>query len=160
MFLLLCSYLGIYIFTSTLSIIFKFLSKYGIRASSLTAKNPNPSHCHRRHPSCPTNHMLLGSMANESSSTIIIVPPRRPIVLTENDQPHNLIVLNVYARAPLKHIATNYSAWWLQFISILFGYDLLGFVDGSKPCPPAMITLPNVASHSPNSDHILWLRQN
>ena len=53
----------------------------------------------------------------------------------------------------------NYSTWWLQFTSLLFVYDLLGFVDGSKSCPSTMITLPDASSPSPNPDYTLWLRQ-
>ena len=98
-------------------------------------------------------------MVEESSSTIVVVPTRRPTVLNEIDMFPNLIVLNVNAQAPLKLIATNYSAWRLQSAFLLFGYDLLGFVDGSKSCPLAMITLPDAASPSPNPDHILWLKQ-
>ena len=98
-------------------------------------------------------------MTNESSSTIAVVPPRCPTVLNGIDPSQNLIVLNVNAQALLKLTATNYPAWLLQFTSLLFGYDLLGLVDDSKSCPPKMITLPDVASPSPNLDHILWLRQ-
>ena len=90
-------------------------------------------------------------MADKSSSTIAVRPPSR--------SPQNLIVFNVSAQALLKLTATNYITWQLQFTSLLFGYDLLGFVDGSKPCPPTMITLPNTDVLSPNPDHILWLQQ-
>ena len=44
-------------------------------------------------------------------------------------------------------------------MSLLFEYDLLGFFDGSNPCPPALITLLDAASLSRNPDHILWLKQ-
>ena len=98
-------------------------------------------------------------MADASSSTIVGMPSRTATVLTEIDWPHNLVVLNVSTQAPLKLTATNYSAWRLQFTSLLFGYDLLGFVDGSKLCPSMTITLPNVASLSPNLDYTLGLRQ-
>ena len=98
-------------------------------------------------------------MTDESSSTIVVVPPRCPKVVSGVDTSQNLIVLNVNAQAPLKLIAMNYSAWWLQFTSLLFKYDLLSFVDSSKPCPPALITLPDAACPSSNPDHILSLRQ-
>ena len=103
--------------------------------------------------------MLLGSMADESSSITAVVPPPHLTVLNGADPSQNLIVLNINAQAPLKLTATNYSAWRLQFTSLLFKYDLLGFVDDSKSCPPIMITLPDVASLSPNPDHILYLKQ-
>ena len=98
-------------------------------------------------------------MANTSSSTTVVIPSRTPMVLIETDSPHNLVILNVNAQAPLKLTATNYSAWRLQFTSLLLGYDLLGFVDRSKSCPSATITLPNAASPSSNPDYTLWLQQ-
>ena len=97
-------------------------------------------------------------MANESSSTFAIVPPR-PTILNDTNPSQNLIILNVNAHAPLHLTVTNYSAWRFQFTSLLFEYDLLGFLDGLKSCPPAMITLLDAASPSPNPNYILWLKQ-
>ena len=121
-------------------------------------KNPNPSRCRRR-PSCFIDHMLLGLMADKSSFITVVVPPRYSIVLIGTNPSQNLIVLNVNVHAPLKLTVTNYPAWLLQFISLLFGYDLLGFINGSKSCLPVMITLLDVASPSPNPNHFLGLRQ-
>ena len=98
-------------------------------------------------------------MVDVSSSTTAFVPFHTPTVLTRIDSPHNLVVLNVNAQASLKLTTTNYSVWRLQFTYLLFGYDLLRFVDGSKSCPSASITLPDVASPSLNLDYTLWLRQ-
>ena len=155
--LLLCFLLGIYI--STLSIIYVSVIIWyqGTKLNNKT--NPNLSRP-RRHPSCSANHMLLGSMVDESSSTtVIVVSPRRPTVLNETDRSQNLIVLNVNSQASLKLIAANYSVWRLQFTSLLFKYDLLGFIDGSKLCPLVMITLSDNTFPSLNPDHILWLKQ-
>ena len=71
------------------------------------------------------------------------MPPCRPIVLNRTDASLNLIVLHTSAQAPLKLTTTNYSAWRLQFTSMIFEYDLLSFVDGSNSCLSAMITLPD-----------------
>ena len=104
--------------------------------------------------------MLLGLMADESSSTIgAVVSPRCPIILNGTNPSQNLIVLNVNTQAPLKFIFTNHPTWLLQFMYLVFGYDLLSFIDDSKLCPLAMITLPDAASPSPNLDHILYLKQ-
>ena len=94
-------------------------------------------------------------MAEESSSTTTDVPPHRPTILNRTDPSPNLIDLNVNAQTSLKPTAMNYSVWRLQFMSLLFEYDLLGFFDSSKSCPLAMITLLDAASPSPNLDHIL-----
>ena len=98
-------------------------------------------------------------MVDKSSSNTTVVSPHRPTVLHGMDFPHNLIILNFDAQALLKLTATNYSTWRLQFTSLLFGYDLLDFVDGSKSCPPSMINMADATSPSPNPDHILCLRQ-
>ena len=98
-------------------------------------------------------------MIDESSSITVIVPPCCPTFLNSTDSSQNLIVLNVNAQALLKLTAINYSAWRLQFTYLLFRYNLFGFVDSSKSCPPAMLTLLDVASPSSNPNHILWLRQ-
>ena len=98
-------------------------------------------------------------MTDTSSSITFFVPSRTPTILIEIDSPNNLVLLNVSAQALLKLITTNYSTWWLQFTSLLFGYNLIGFIDGSKRCPPLMITLPDAASPSPNPNYTLRLRQ-
>lgn len=58
---------------------------------------------------------------------------------------------------PLKLTATNYHSWKLQFHTFLVGYDLLGFIDGTKPCLPAIIIVHNVPN--PNPIYNLWVRQ-
>ena len=70
----------------------------------------------------------------------------------------NIIVsINVAAQAPLKLTATNYRSWKLQFHTLLVGFDLMGFVDGQKPCPPATITTNDI--EGPNLAHNIWTRQ-
>ena len=103
--------------------------------------------------------LTMSSMANKYSSTTVVMPPRRTIVLIGTNDSPTLIALNINAHALLKLTTTNYFAWQLQFTSLLFEYNLLGFIHGSKPCPSALITLPDVASPSPNPNHIPWLRQ-
>ncbi|KAA8525150.1 hypothetical protein F0562_006986 [Nyssa sinensis] len=51
----------------------------------------------------------------------------------------------------------NYPSWKAQFDSFLFGYDLLGYIDGSKPCPPAELTVEG--KQTPNPEFTLWQRQ-
>lgn len=72
------------------------------------------------------------------------------------NDPHNILIsINVAAQTPLKLTSTNYSSWKLQFQTLFIGYDLLGYIDGSKPCPPP--TTPNTTT--PNPEHTLWIRQ-
>ena len=88
---------------------------------------------------------------NLSNSTT----PTNSTILHSND--FQLITINTSAQAPLKLTSNNYISWKLQFQTLFIGYDLLGYIDGSKPCPPATIltdqsNIPNPASH-------IWIRQ-
>ncbi|KAL5768037.1 hypothetical protein ACOSP7_014617 [Xanthoceras sorbifolium] len=65
----------------------------------------------------------------------------------------------------------NYAAWRSQFENLQFGYDLMGYLDGTKPCPSASISASTSASVSvspgdtngqepdrviANPDHQIW----
>src|SRR5579862_6248117 len=75
-------------------------------------------------------------------------------------QPQSLIAINS-TQIPIKlSKAGNYAAWRSQFENLLFGYGLMGYLDGTKPCPPA--TIPSLLTTSdaptsqgtePNPDH-------
>ena len=81
-----------------------------------------------------------------------------PATIHDTNEPHlTLISINVTAQAPLKLTSTNYLSWKLQFQTLFIGYDLLGYIDGSKPCPPATLTQSNTTR--PNPSYILWIRQ-
>ena len=44
----------------------------------------------------------------------------------------------------MEHFITNYLSCKLQFNTLFIGYDLIGFIDGSKPCPlPTIIATIN-----------------
>ncbi|KAJ9705825.1 hypothetical protein PVL29_003771 [Vitis rotundifolia] len=62
----------------------------------------------------------------------------------------NLISLNASSQIPFKLAkdGANYASWKSQMTNLLFGYDLLSFVDGSHPCLPPV----DFVYH-------LWLRQ-
>ncbi|KAL5744435.1 hypothetical protein ACOSQ2_027551 [Xanthoceras sorbifolium] len=61
------------------------------------------------------------------------------------------------AQTPLKLTSSNYISWKLQFHTLFIGYDLLGYVDGSKPCPAATLIQRNITT--PNLAHFIWIRQ-
>ncbi|XP_012857537.1 PREDICTED: uncharacterized protein LOC105976825 [Erythranthe guttata] len=62
----------------------------------------------------------------------------------------NLISLNASSQIPFKLAknGVNYASWKSQMTNLLFGYGLLGFVDGTHPCP-----LPT------DPEYIYWTRQ-
>ncbi|RWW74125.1 hypothetical protein BHE74_00017945 [Ensete ventricosum] len=78
-----------------------------------------------------------------------------------NSSPHpGLISINVASLIPFRlSKCDNYASWRAQFSNLLFGYDLLGYIDGSLSCPPAMIHVPSEPNPVPNSAYKLWLRQ-
>ncbi|KAL7230677.1 hypothetical protein ACSBR2_009035 [Camellia fascicularis] len=80
-----------------------------------------------------------------------------PFILNTNESHNTLISINVAAQTPLKLTSSNYLSWKLQFHTLLHGYDLLGYIDGSTPCLSA--TLTHNGTTQSNPDHILWIRQ-
>jgi len=70
---------------------------------------------------------------------------------------NHLITITTVAQAPLKLTSSNYASWKIQFETLFIGYDLLGYIDGSKPCPsPTLITDDITVS---NPAYSLWVRQ-
>nr|TKR83789.1 hypothetical protein D5086_0000265600 [Populus alba] len=86
----------------------------------------------------------IDSATTFSSST----PPHQEV---------SLITINTTAQTPLKLTSTNYLSWKLQFETLFIGYDLIGYIDGSTPCPPNTIIIDTVTM--PNPSHKLWIRQ-
>lgn len=67
-----------------------------------------------------------------------------------------LIVLNVGSQLCIKFDGDNYPAWRIQFIDLLTGYDLMSYVDGSKPCPSKVLEN-NTTTVNPVFTH--WVQQ-
>ena len=97
-------------------------------------------------------------MADEFSSL-----SANPIVLiignTLSSQPTTLISINVATQMPFKLSKMNYASWRGQFTNLLFGYDLLGFLDGTTPCPLETILQYGFITPISNPDCKLWKRQ-
>jgi len=72
---------------------------------------------------------------------------------TEN----HLITINIVAQAPLKLTSSNYASWKIQFETLFMGYDLLGYIDGSKSCPSSTFVTDDITV--PNPAYSLWVRQ-
>ena len=73
----------------------------------------------------------------------------------------NLVTINVTAQAPLKLNSSNYLSWKLQFQTLFVGYDLHGYIDGTKPCPSEHLTTSNsnITTEQLNPAYITWIRQ-
>ncbi|RVW59734.1 Retrovirus-related Pol polyprotein from transposon RE1 [Vitis vinifera] len=90
-----------------------------------------------------------------TSHTVMTTPNGTPILPTTNES--QLLTINTAAQAPLKLTSSNYLSWKIQFETLFIGYDLLGYIDGSKPCPPKTLTTNNVDTLNPA--YTLWIRQ-
>jgi len=67
-----------------------------------------------------------------------------------------LIVLNAGSQLCIKLDGENYPAWRIQFKALLTGYDLMGYVDGTKECPSKHLEN-NSTTVNPAFTH--WVRQ-
>ncbi|XP_060670562.1 cinnamoyl-CoA reductase 1-like [Ziziphus jujuba] len=90
---------------------------------------------------CKTTKMALSSLP--SSLTEL------PITNDASFANRTLIVINVATQAPLKLTETIYFPWKKQFDALLIGYDLYGFIDGTLPCPPSMLSTQETSSNPP-----------
>lgn len=94
----------------------------------------------------PISKGSSGTSSNQDRLTII-----NPF---ENSS--SIISINTTSQISIKLTSSNYTSWRFQFHAILIGYDLMGFIDGSKPCPLPTITTTN--GNNPNQDYSLWVR--
>ncbi|KAL2475773.1 Retrovirus-related Pol polyprotein from transposon RE1 [Abeliophyllum distichum] len=92
---------------------------------------------------------------NSNNQTPINTNPSPPPSTTVPNPP---IVINAHAQLPIKLTPTNFPAWHIQFHSLLVGFDLLGFVDGTFPCPARSMTTENTITIL-NPEHARWIRQ-
>ncbi|KAF5451717.1 hypothetical protein F2P56_026801 [Juglans regia] len=67
-----------------------------------------------------------------------------------------LVTINTSSQLPYKLTASNYPSWRATFITILFGYDLMGYLDGTLLCPP---TPTEMSSSSALARYAHWYRQ-
>ncbi|KAK0599109.1 hypothetical protein LWI29_002433 [Acer saccharum] len=100
---------------------------------------------------------IAATTVSSSSSQSITIVSSSSSSHEVSSSTNTIISINVATQAPLKLTATNYRSWKLQFHTLLIGFDLMGFVNGTHPCPPATITTAEVSS--PNPAFHLWTRQ-
>ena len=90
----------------------------------------------------------------DNSATSKITTGDKPIASTD-PLLSSLIILNA-AQLPLKLEPTTYTSWKAQLDALLYGYGLLGFIDGTRLCPPSRTVTDGTST--PNTDYLLWLR--
>ncbi|XP_021806726.1 uncharacterized protein LOC110750676 [Prunus avium] len=87
-----------------------------------------------------------------------------PFAYPQNSSSHPSIqTQHIVSLLPTKLNRNNYILWKDLFLPILKGYDLIGIVDGSKPCPPQFLTTTTkqTSTASPqqiieNPSFVLW----
>ena len=86
----------------------------------------------------PFSNFRIIQMANtdDTSTPVSILPPSTTIISVKLDGSH------------------NYLAWKMQFLNLLRGHDLMGFIDGTKACPPK-----HIASGSLNPAYVVWQKK-
>ena len=105
--------------------------------------------------------MATNNESSATSSTPVVVTPGNII----STQTPTIIAINA-SLMPIKLTSDNYAAWRAQFLNLLYGYDLVGYIDGSTPCPSQSGSI-SVSSASSsvlpttilNPDYKLWKRQ-
>lgn len=81
----------------------------------------------------------------------------RTVILNPFDNNSSLISINTTTQISIKLTSSNYTSWRFQFHTVLIGYDLMGFIDGSKPCPSP--TIKTTEGEISNPDHSFWVWQ-
>ncbi|EYU20927.1 hypothetical protein MIMGU_mgv11b021353mg [Erythranthe guttata] len=56
-------------------------------------------------------------------------------ITTSSSSDLPLITINTSSQLPVKLTTSNYPSWHAIFTTILVGYDLMGYLDGTLPCP-------------------------
>ncbi|KAK0572541.1 hypothetical protein LWI29_033229 [Acer saccharum] len=110
---------------------------------------------------------MTSSATTSTSATSSTSSPSVILLGTNNsNQLQSLIAINS-TQIPIElSKGGNYAAWRSQFENLLFGYGLMGYLDGTKRCPPEVIKTPPLSSTetttqetTPNPDYHIWLRQ-
>ncbi|KAL5790173.1 hypothetical protein ACOSQ2_005061 [Xanthoceras sorbifolium] len=109
-------------------------------------------------PSIPESSTAASSIPESSTAT---TSPQVILMGTNNNNQHQSLIAINSTQVPIKLTkGGNYAAWRSQFENLFSGYGLMGYLDGTKPCPPATIAASTSTEQpSANHDHQIWLCQ-
>ena len=115
---------------------------------------------HFYHCRLPLCSLILVHILNISLSSTFDAPTTVPVG-NHSIFPHTgLIFINATTMITFNlSKGDNYASWHAQFSNLLFGYDLLCYVDGSLRCPPMILNILGAPNQVPNPDHKQWLHQ-
>ena len=67
---------------------------------------------------------------------------------------------NIFQLISVKLDGSNYLNWISQFLPVLRSHDLLGFVDGTEPCPAQFLPLSEGKETAElNPSYLLWTKK-
>ncbi|XP_019180956.1 PREDICTED: uncharacterized protein LOC109176010 [Ipomoea nil] len=94
-----------------------------------------------------------GSVAISSKQIVSDVPAATPVSIAMNSlsTAHHFISTKLTSR--------NFLLWRTQIVPFLRGQNLMGFVDGSMPCPSLVVLSASGDPSSPNPAYALWVQQ-
>lgn len=74
--------------------------------------------------------------------------------------PNTFILSNIHHLVPTKLNGGNYILWKSLFEPILRAHSLLGFIDGTNPCPSKFLPQSDGSScTTPNTKYLEWIQQ-
>ncbi|KAF8380637.1 hypothetical protein HHK36_028126 [Tetracentron sinense] len=94
--------------------------------------------------------------ADDSSSNIFLNTPSPPSPSRLPTPSHTLQTTHIHHLISVKLDRHNYLLWRTQFIPLLKGYDLKGYVDGTIPCPPRILSAVDTTI---NPAYLAWQKQ-
>ncbi|XP_011040770.1 PREDICTED: uncharacterized protein LOC105136950 [Populus euphratica] len=69
-----------------------------------------------------------------------------------------IISINATSQLPIKLNSNNFPSWKAQFDALLYGYDLMGFLDGNTTCSSKEMIAKDGTTVS-NPDCVIWTRK-
>jgi hypothetical protein len=69
-----------------------------------------------------------------------------------------IISINATSQLPIKLSSNNFHSWKAQFDALLYGFDLMGFLDGNTTCSSKEIIAKDGTTVS-NPDFVIWTRK-
>ncbi|KAH9790610.1 retrovirus-related pol polyprotein from transposon RE2 [Citrus sinensis] len=97
-------------------------------------------------------------MATEPSA-ISSTSPASQSPHSSNNQANDCVSINAAAQLPIRLTSENYFTWRAQFLSLVFGYNLTGYIDGTSECPSQYQTSSSNGLRTINIAYTLWKRQ-
>lgn len=98
--------------------------------------------------------MAEGSLSSPSNTSLTTITPTNT-----SNRPAQSLLSTAHHFLTLKLTQTNFLFWKTPLLPFLHGQSLIGFIDGTRPCPPAEISVEGKTEPEPNPDYLTWIQQ-